>query len=140
MHDFAESKRNGMNLDDVEKFAIPLAESAALAEQEARWRFEWMMQRAAIAELLSECSALRRFATTARTFRRTRITDGAVRRSIPPWQRTMPLLAAADAYHSAGDEQNELRVSPRSFSHERARQCTAGAFLPVAPGEAAAGA
>ena len=36
---FAEAKRSGMNLDDLEKFAIPLAESASLADQEAKWRF-----------------------------------------------------------------------------------------------------
>ncbi len=41
---FAESKRSGMNLADLEKFAIPLAEHAALADQEAQWRFELMMQ------------------------------------------------------------------------------------------------
>src|ERR1019366_10688044 len=40
---FADSKRKGMSFDDVEKFAIPLAQSAALSEQEAHWRFEAMM-------------------------------------------------------------------------------------------------
>src|SRR6202035_3988582 len=45
---FAESKRAGMSAADLEKFAIPLAESAALADQEARWRFDLMMQQAAL--------------------------------------------------------------------------------------------
>ena len=35
-----------MTPDDIGNFAIPLAVSAALADQEAHWRFEWMMQRA----------------------------------------------------------------------------------------------
>src|SRR5581483_9432076 len=42
---FAESKRAGLNADDVEKFAIPLAESGALAYQEALWRYELLMER-----------------------------------------------------------------------------------------------
>ena len=40
---FAEAKRAGMSLTDVDAFAVPLAQSAGLAELEARWRFELMM-------------------------------------------------------------------------------------------------
>ena len=35
---------------------------------------------------------------------------------LPPEQRSAPLLAAADAYRSAGDEQNELRARSVAFS------------------------
>src|SRR5205807_5488958 len=42
---FTEGLREGMAPDDVERFAIPLATSASLADQEAHWRFELMMQR-----------------------------------------------------------------------------------------------
>jgi len=41
---FAKSKRDGMNLTDMEAFAIPLAQSAGLAEIEAGWRYQLMMQ------------------------------------------------------------------------------------------------
>jgi predicted Zn-dependent protease len=108
---FAESKKIGMNVADVERFAIPLAQSAALADQESRWRFEVMMQvpndfpnlysrmpvfvdlqrhRGRFAELGSQ---LEQFAAV-----------------LPPANRHAPLLEAADAYRSAGDQQNELRL------------------------------
>ncbi len=41
---FAETRRAGMSLADVEAFAVPLAQSAGLAELEARWRYELMME------------------------------------------------------------------------------------------------
>ncbi len=43
---FAETRRAGMSLADVEAFAVPLAQSAGLAELEARWRYELMMDEA----------------------------------------------------------------------------------------------
>ena len=55
---FAESKREGMHADDVEKFAIPLAESASLADQEAHWRFDVIMQRAACRTSTATCVPL----------------------------------------------------------------------------------
>ncbi len=108
---FAESKKIGMNFADVEKFAIPLVQSAALADQESRWRFEVMMQdpnrnpnfysrlpafvglqrrRGRFAELGSQ---LEQFAAL-----------------LPRTNHNAPLLEAADAYRSAGDQQNELRI------------------------------
>jgi len=107
---FAESKRVGMNAADLEKFAIPLAESAALADQEAHWRFDPIMQQAALPSFYSN---VRPFIDLQR--RRGRFADLASQmeqfaRAVPPTQRSTPLLAAADAYRSAGDEQNELRI------------------------------
>jgi tetratricopeptide (TPR) repeat protein len=107
---FAESKRAGMHADDVEKFAIPLAESAALADQEAHWRFDVIMQRAALPNFYSN---VRPFVELQR--HRGRYAELASQmeqfaRVVPPAQRSMPLLDAADAWRSAGDEQNELRV------------------------------
>ena len=112
---FAESKRKGMSLEDVEKFAIPLAVNAALADQEARWRFELLMQwgpsqvhsvnpepyielqrrRGRFAELGSQ---MEQFASV-----------------LPAVNRSPQLIAAVDAYHAAGDEQNELRVLGKVF-------------------------
>ncbi|HYM75342.1 MAG TPA: BTAD domain-containing putative transcriptional regulator [Candidatus Dormibacteraeota bacterium] len=111
---FAESKHNGMPLDDVEKFAIPLAVSAALADQEARWRFDEIMQR------VRSQDARANYYPNTQPFvdlqrRRGRFAElgsqmeqfAAVLRAD---MRNAPLIAAADAYHSAGDEQNEMRV------------------------------
>ena len=113
---FAESKRNGMNAADLEKFAIPLAESAALAKQESRWRFELMMQRAGLPNDYGEA---RPFIELER--RRGRFADLGSKLEqyetvVPPLYRNTPLLAAADAYRSAGDEQNELRLLSRVFA------------------------
>jgi predicted Zn-dependent protease len=113
---FAESRRAGMNPEDVEHFAIPLAESAALADQEAHWRFERMMQRAA---LPNQYSSTQPFIELQR--RRGRFAELGPQmeqfaEAVPLQQRVSPLLAAADAYRSAGDEPNELRVLSRVFS------------------------
>jgi hypothetical protein len=99
-----------MTAADLEKFAIPLAESAALADQEARWRFELLMQQAA---QLNHYANERPFIDLQR--RRGRFSELGSQMErfagiVPPVQRTSPLLAAAEAYRSAGDEQNELRV------------------------------
>jgi predicted Zn-dependent protease len=107
---FAESLRAGMNAEDVDKFAIPLARSANLSEQEARWEFEVLMHEP---NALGNYSLQRSLVELQR--RRTRFAElakqmeqfaGAVR----PEGRNTPLLAAADAYRSAGDEPNEMRV------------------------------
>ena len=114
---FAESKRNGMNAVDLEKFAIPLAESAALAEQESRWRFELMMQRpsafpnsyASVQPFIDIERHRGRFAELGSKLEQ-------YENGVPPMYGISPLLAAADAYRSAGDEPNELRVLSSVFS------------------------
>ena len=57
---FAETKRAGMGLADVDAFAVPLAQSAGLAELEARWRYELMMEKGenSSASGWRECSPL----------------------------------------------------------------------------------
>ncbi len=107
---FAESKRAGMNAADLEKFAIPLAESAALADQEEHWRFDLIMQQTGMPNFYSN---VRPFVDLQR--RRGRFAELASQmeqfaQAVPPLQRSTPLFAAADAYRSAGDEQNELRI------------------------------
>jgi len=84
---FAESKRVGMNAADLEKFAIPLAESAALADQEAHWRFDPIMQQAALPSFYSN---VRPFIDLQR--RRGRFADLASQmeqfaRAVPPTQQ-----------------------------------------------------
>jgi predicted Zn-dependent protease len=108
---FAESKKGGMSFADIEKFAIPLAQTAALADQEARWRFELMMQ--APIDTATFYSRMPAFVDLQR--RRGRFAELALQleqfaRALPPTGRHAPLLDAADAFRAAGDQQNELRV------------------------------
>ncbi len=107
---FAEAKRAGMSVDDVEKFAIPLAESGALAYQEALWRYEVMMQRRSVdfdyANVQRFIDLQRQRGLFSELAQKLESFAGAVAVS----RREMPLIAAADAYRSAGDQANELRV------------------------------
>jgi tetratricopeptide (TPR) repeat protein len=107
---FAESLRAGMNMSDIESYAIPLAHSANLAEQEAHWRFDVMMQDPRSVRNYSRQQQLvelqrqrTRFAELAEQMER-------FSKVVVPVERNSPLDAAADAYRSAGDAQNELGV------------------------------
>ena len=107
---FAEAKRNGMGLEDVDRFLLPLAINADLAEQEARWRFELLMQ---WPQMPNRYRNVQPFVDLQR--RRGRFAElGAqmeqLASSLPALGRTGDLSLAADAYHAAGDEENELRL------------------------------
>ena len=114
---FAEAKCKGMNPVDVEKFAIPLAEHAALSDQESRWRFQLMMERpiafpnsrASVQPFIDLERRRGRFAELGSSLEQ-------YEKSVPPMWGTAPLLAAADAYRSAGNEPDELRVLSSVFS------------------------
>jgi cellulose synthase operon protein C len=115
---FADTIHNEMNGDDADQFAIPLALSAGLAEQEARWRFDVLMQRARRPVARVNYSGMQPFVELQR--RRGQFADlGAEMEqyaaAIPPQQRSAPLTAAAEAYYSAGDEPGELRVLASIF-------------------------
>jgi cellulose synthase operon protein C len=112
---FAESKRGGMTLDDVEKFAIPLAEAAALADQEAGWRFELMMKRAALPNFYPNTQPFIELQRRRGRFAELGQQMEEFARAVPSQRRPSPLLAAADAYRSAGDEQAELRMLSSVF-------------------------
>ena len=112
---FADSKRSGMSLDDVDRFAIPLAVSADLADQEAHWRFESMMQWGPLPHhsvnpqpFIDVQRRRGRFAELGQQMEQ----FAAV---LPSESRNPHLIAAADAYYAAGDEQNEMRVLGRVF-------------------------
>ncbi len=113
---FAESKRTGMTLNDLEAFAIPLAESAALADQEARWRFESMMQRAGSSNFYPETQSFVDLERRRGHFAELGAEMEQFSDKVHVTMRSAPLLAAADAYRSAGDQGNEQRVLSRIFS------------------------
>ncbi len=107
---FAESKRKGMDAADLEKFAIPLAESAGLADQEARWRFELTMQQAMPPNFYSNVQPVVDLQRRRGNFTELASQMEQLAQAVPPQKKRTPLLAAADAYRSAGDESNELRI------------------------------
>lgn len=113
---FAESIHQGMTQDDVERFAIPLAASASLADQEAHWRFDVMMHWAGLPNRYTNAQPLIELQRRRGRFAELGGQMEQFAAAIPWNQRGFPLLAAADAYRSAGDEQNELRVLSAGFS------------------------
>ena len=100
-----------MNLTDVDTFAIPLAQSAGLADLEARWRYQLMMQGetnsgVGLAQMRPFVELQRRRLKFAELG--SQLEQFAPR--VEPLQRYSVWIAAADAYRSAGDVENELRV------------------------------
>ena len=113
---FADSIQSSMSIDDVDRFAIPLAVNANLAEQEAHWRFEVLMRRAGepnrylnFQPLVDLQRGRGRFAELAGQMEQ--FAD-----AVPPLERSGPMIAAADAYRSLGDEQSELRLLHALFT------------------------
>jgi predicted Zn-dependent protease len=118
---FAEAKRNGMSVEDENQFAIPLAVNAALADQEARWRLDALMQSAKRrpSSFSGEDQGIQPFVDLEQ--RRGRFAElGAqmeqLAAALPGPARTSPLAAAADAYRAVDDKQSELRVLGNIFS------------------------
>jgi predicted Zn-dependent protease len=113
---FAESKCSGMTPDDRDQVAIPLAESASLADLEERWRYDWIMQRAGTPNFYPETQPLVDLQRRRGRFAELATEMESIADKAPVTLRSTPLLAAADAYRSSGDEANELRVLARAFS------------------------
>ncbi len=119
---FAEAKRKDkdMNMAGVEKFLIPLTQTAGLADQEARWRFEVIMSRAnpesAYYPQMQALIDLRRrrgmFVELAEQMEQL----AAALPRYPNGLPQSPMLAAADAYYSAGDTSNEFRLLKSVFA------------------------
>ena len=108
---FAESKRAGMSLADVDAFAVPLAQNAGLVDLEARWRFELMMQSddnagVRLAQMQSFVDLQRRrlkFANLGAQLEQ-------FASKVEPLQGYSVSITAAEAYRAAGDPENELRL------------------------------
>jgi tetratricopeptide (TPR) repeat protein len=113
---FAESKCNGMTPDEKKWLAIPLAESASLADLEERGRYNWIMQNAGTPNVYPETQALVDLQRRRGRFAELATEMESIADKVPGTMRATPLLATADAHRSAGDEANELRVLSRVFS------------------------
>jgi tetratricopeptide (TPR) repeat protein len=113
---FAEGKRTAMNLGDVEEFAIPLAVNAALADQEAHWRFEVLMHKAGLPNPYLNSQPLVDLQRRRGRFAELGAQMEQFAQALPSMQRPSPLMAASEAYQSAGDEEGELRVLTNLFS------------------------
>ena len=119
---FAEARRKDkdMNTVGVESSLIPLAETAGLADQEARWRFEVMMSRAnpkstyypQMQRLIDLQRRRGRFVELAEQMEQL----AKVLARYPDGRSQAPLLAAADAYYSEGDASNEFRLLKAVFA------------------------
>ncbi len=114
---FAENTRRGMSAVDVEQFAIPLAESAALADQESRWRFELMMEKpTAFKDSYAQVQPFINLERRRGRFAELGLKLEQYEKGVPPAFGNAPLLAAADAYRSAGNEADEQRVLAGVFA------------------------
>jgi cellulose synthase operon protein C len=110
---FAETRRAGMNPADVDAFAIPLAQSAGLAEIEARWRYELMMDKSKSTNSSLLLSRMQPFVELQR--RRLKFAElGAQLEQftprIEPQQHYAVWVAAQQAYQAADDPEGELRA------------------------------
>jgi cellulose synthase operon protein C len=110
---FAETRRAGMSPADVDAFALPLAQSAGLAELESRWRYELMMDKSKTVNSSLLLSRMQPFVELQR--RRLKFAElGAQLEQfaprIEPQQRYAVWFAAQQAYQSAGDPEGELRA------------------------------
>ncbi len=107
----AQSIRAPMNFADANLFALPLAQSADFAELEANWRYDLMMNATQPPDVL--VSQMSSFVDLQR--RRLKFSElgpqlelFALR--VQPAQQGSVLLSASEAFRSAGDAMNELRL------------------------------
>jgi Flp pilus assembly protein TadD len=125
---FAQRLRESMSAPDlVERFAIPLAQSAGLAEKEATWRYELLMSvNKRPEQLIGDMNA---YIELQR--RRLTLTDLGPQLErfssrLTGGNRSVAFMAATQAYRSVGDEENELRllssVGPNFLSGENQKR------------------
>ena len=106
----AQKLRGSMNLEDVEAFAVPLADAAGLEDLDAQWRYEIASARSG-----QESEILARIEAYANLQRR-RLKFEELAPQLEKLAPTVPhstyavLMEAAGDYRSSGDEVNELRV------------------------------
>lgn len=107
----AQQLRAPMSLEDAEAFAVPLAQHAGLAELEAAWRYELMMEPGRDSNVLF--GRMNAYVELQRRRLKFKELGPQLDQFVPHLNsvyRSSALQAAADAYRAAGDPDNELRV------------------------------
>ena len=134
---WAQAMRGPMSLQDVDAFAVPLAQNAGLAELEAAWRFELMIQPGqqpfTVSGRIQAYAALERRRTKFAELG-TQLEQAAGR--FGPAQAAAARLDAAEAYNTIGDESRELRVLnliSSNFMDSAARERYLGLLLAREP-------
>ncbi len=108
---FAQKVRSGMNFADVEAFAIPLAQNAGLGELEATWRYQLMMvPREQPGILFARMNAFVNLQRRRLKFAELGQQLEGFAPRVPGNQLYSVELVTAQAYRSAGDLEDELRV------------------------------
>ncbi|HSS96297.1 MAG TPA: hypothetical protein VLK33_04675 [Terriglobales bacterium] len=108
---FVESKCNGMNAEDMDLLAITWAQSAGLADQEAHWRFDVVMQQArTIKTNYPNTQSLIDLQKRRGLFAELASQMEQLAAVLSSGYRDTALLAAVEAYRSVGNDENELRV------------------------------
>jgi predicted Zn-dependent protease len=108
---FAQSLRAPMNPADTDDFALPLVRSAGLAELEAHWRYDLMTNaQLDLPKLRAESASYIELQRHRLKFTELGQNLEKFNARIPRNERIPILLSAAEAYRSAGDTDNELRV------------------------------
>jgi tetratricopeptide (TPR) repeat protein len=107
----AQKWRSAMSFADVEAFAVLLAQNAGLAELEATWRYQLMMEpREQPGILFARMNAFVNFQRRRLKFEELGQELEGFAPRVPGNQQYPVQLVAAQAYRSAGDSENELRV------------------------------
>jgi tetratricopeptide (TPR) repeat protein len=113
---FADAKRATMDLDDLDKFGIPLAVSAVLADQEAHWRLDVMFYQAGLPNPYLNIQPMVELQRRRGRFAELGGQMEQLAAKLPRTHGAAELIAASDAYRSADDPVSELRALSNLYS------------------------
>lgn len=113
---FLEKQKNGMSREDFERNLVPLAQSAGLAELEARWRYELMVARPGAPESQTHLNRLIQLQGRRMRFEELGKQLEAYWNLFPQRPGKDNILGlAASSYRSAGNTTAELRALSTAF-------------------------
>src|SRR5580658_2525363 len=107
---FAQALRAPMSDAEVRQFAIPLAQAAGLAEQEAAWHYELLMKAPTDPANSGQLAAFEQLQRQRLKFAELAQQLEILVPRFPPQFHNTVVLDAAEAYRAAGDTDNEFRL------------------------------
>lgn len=107
---FVETLRAPLSDADLREFAIPLAQAAGLAEQEASWRYGLVTKAPMDPANSGQLAAFEQLQRQRLKFSELAQQLENVVPRFPPQFRNAVVLDAAEAYRAAGDTDNEFRL------------------------------